>query len=97
MSNVNEMKCFWIGIGVGVAAGVLFAPKSGAEARQFIQSKTQEGTDTIRNKANGVVHAAAEAVERGAKSIRYQKENVLAAVESGRAAYSEAVAATPAS
>ena len=97
MSNVNEMKYFWIGVGLGVTAGLLLAPKSGAEARQFIQNKTQEGAETIRNKATGVVQTAAEAVERGAKSIRYQKENVLAAVESGRAAYSEAVAATPAS
>ena len=97
MSNGNEMKWFWLGIGVGAAAGVLFAPRSGAEARLYIQTKTRESTESILDKANGVVSAASEAVERGATSIRYQKENVLAAVESGRAAYSEAVASTPSS
>jgi gas vesicle protein len=50
MSNDSEVKCFCIGLGLGVAAGFLFAPKSGAETRQLLQSKTMEGTDYIKNK-----------------------------------------------
>jgi len=111
MTSNDEMKCFWIGLGVGVAAGVLFAPKSGAETRQLIQSKTMEGTDYIKNQATQAVkegseyvknqaaqvaNAASDAIDRSSKTIRHKKENVMAAVEAGRAAYDEANKTTPA-
>jgi gas vesicle protein len=111
MTSNDEMKCFWMGLGIGVAAGVLFAPKSGAETRQFIQSKTMEGTDYLKNQATQAVkegseyvknqaaqvaNAASEAVERSSKTIRHKKENVMAAVDAGKAAYDEATKTTPA-
>jgi gas vesicle protein len=110
MSNTSETTCFVLGLGIGVAAAFLFAPKSGAETRELIQSKAQEGadyiknqttqavkegTDYVKNQTAQVVNAATDAVDRGAKTIRYKKENVLAAVEAGKNAYNEAAAATP--
>jgi gas vesicle protein len=96
MSNDSEVKCFCIGLGIGVAAGFLFAPKSGAETRQYLQSKTVDGTDYLKSQTANAVSAAAEAVERSSKTIRHKKENLAAAVEAGKAAYNEASAATPA-
>jgi len=107
MSNNNEMTCFCIGLGLGVAAGFLFAPKSGVETRQYLQnktaegtdylkSKTMEGTDFVKNQTAQVVNAATDVVDRGARTLRHKKENVLAAVEAGKAAYNEAAASTPA-
>lgn len=96
MSKTNEMMCFWVGIGVGASAALLFAPQSGIDTRQFLQSKARRGTDSLRDQTNAAIGAATEAVDRGAKSIRHQKENLVAAVEAGRSAYDEASAATPA-
>ena len=95
MFKEQELKCFCIGLGVGAAAGLLFSPTSGVVTRKMIQSKATEGTDYIRNQATIAAHAAADAVDRGNRTIRQRKENVLAAVEAGKAAYSEASAATP--
>ena len=96
MSNENEMKYFCIGLGLGVAAGFLFAPKAGSEAREYVQAKALEGVDFLKNEAANVIHAASDAVERSSKTIRHQKENVVAAVQAGKAAFDEAAAATPA-
>ena len=96
MSNESELKCLCIGIGVGAALAFLLAPKSGAETRKLIQSKASEGTDYIRNQALNAATAAGEALERGNRAVRQQKENVVAAVDAGRAAYVEAASTTPA-
>jgi len=66
------------------------------EGTDYIKNKTMEGTDYIKNQTAQAVNAASDVVERGGKTIRHKKENVLAAVEAGRAAYNEATAATPA-
>ena len=95
MNNTNELKCFALGLGVGVTAGLLLAPKSGSEVRQYLQSKAAEGTDYLKNQANGVINAAAGVIDRSGKTLRQQKENVAAAVEAGQVAYREAVATTP--
>lgn len=85
------------GIGVGATAAILFTPKSGIETRQYLQSKALQGTESIRDQADSAINATTEAVDRGTKSIRYQKENIAAAVDAGRSAYQEAAAATPVS
>jgi gas vesicle protein len=95
MSENNEVMCFCIGLGLGVAAGFLFAPKSGEETRRLLQNKTMEGTEYLKSQADNVVNAATDVVDRGTKTIRHKKENVLAAVEAGKAAYREAAATTP--
>lgn len=95
MSNTNELKCFAIGLGLGVTAGFLLAPKSGSEARQYLQGKAAEGTGYLKSQAGGAMNAAANILDRSGKTIRQQKENVAAAVEAGQVAYREAVASTP--
>jgi len=76
MSTQNETKCFFIGLGVGVATAVLLAPKAGAETRQLLQ-----------NKAAKAVDAANEVLQQGGEAIRQQKENLVAAVQAGKTAF----------
>lgn len=92
MSSESEMKCFIAGLGLGAAAAVLFAPKSGAQSREYLQSKTQKGADFLKNQAASAMNVASDAVERGSNVLRQQKESVAAAVEAGKAAYSGATA-----
>ncbi len=96
MSDQNQIKYFCAGVGFGVAAAFLFAPKSGVESRDYLQAKTKESADYLKDRTATAINRAAEAVERGARTIRYKKENVAAAVEAGKAAFNEAEAATPA-
>ena len=95
MTNDSELKFFCIGMGLGVAAGFLLAPRSGAETRRMIQKRALDGSDYLRNQVSSGVEAAVDAVDRGGKTLRHQSENLAAAVEAGKAAYAEAAASTP--
>ena len=93
--NNNELKWFLLGLGLGVTAGFLVAPKSGSDTRKYMQDKANEGADYLKNESTGVMNAGVDLLDRGAKAIRHQKENVAAAVEAGQAAYRDALASTP--
>jgi gas vesicle protein len=95
MTNTQELKWLAAGLGLGITAGLLFAPKSGAYSRLYLQYKALEGTDLVKNQANSALNAAADAFAWGGSAIRHHKENVVAAVEAGQLAYREALATTP--
>jgi gas vesicle protein len=42
---------FLVGLGIGSLIGVLFAPKSGEETREYLAEKTREGNELARKKA----------------------------------------------
>jgi gas vesicle protein len=91
MDDDNKLSYFFLGLGLGVAAGVLFAPKAGAETRDFLLSKANEGVDATVRTAQDLREQAAEKVERSKAAVSRQKENLTAAVDAGRQAYREAV------
>jgi gas vesicle protein len=91
MEDDSKLSYFFLGLGLGVAAGVLFAPKSGAETRDYLRDRAEEGTDYVKRRATEVRNSAADAVDRSKESIRRQKENLSAAVDAGRQAYRESV------
>jgi gas vesicle protein len=91
MEDDNKLSYFFLGLGLGVAVGVLFAPKSGAETRDFLRSKADEGTDYVKRRAEDLRDSATDAIDRSKDTIRRHKENLSAAVDAGRHAYREAV------
>ena len=93
MEDDNKLSYFFLGLGLGVAVGVLFAPKSGAETREFLRSKAEEGTDYVKQRADDLKETAAETLERSKQTIQKQKDNLAAAVEAGKQAYREATTA----
>ena len=90
MEDDNKLSYFFLGLGLGVAAGVLFAPKSGAETREFLRSKAEEGIDSVKEQAGTLKETAADALERGKQTIQKHKDNLTSAVEAGKQAYREA-------
>ena len=90
MEDDSKLSYFFLGLGLGVAVGVLFAPKSGAETRQFLRNKAEEGGDYVRDQATNLKDSAADAYERGRQSVLKHKENLASAVEAGKQAYREA-------
>lgn len=89
----NGLSSFLMGLGVGVAIGMLFAPKSGEETRQLIKDKAGEGTDYLKQRSSGLKQSASEWVDKGKEAIRSQRDNFSDAVEAGRQAYRDAVGA----
>jgi gas vesicle protein len=91
MEDDNKLSYFFLGLGLGVAVGVLFAPKSGAETRDFLRNKAEEGTDFVKRRAEDLRDSAAEAIDRSKDTIRRHKDNLAAAVDAGKQAYRESV------
>jgi gas vesicle protein len=102
MEERSGFGYFLLGLGLGVAAGVLWAPRTGQETRQlladkagegadYLKSRAQEGTDYVRQRTGDVKESAADLYEKGKSRVARHKENLNAAVEAGKQAYRDAV------
>lgn len=87
----SKFSYFAFGLGLGLAVGVLFAPKSGEETREFIRAKADEGKDYIRQRSDDLRGQANELVDRGKTVVSRQRDHLSAAVEAGKQAYRDAV------
>ena len=47
----SKISFFLVGLGIGALVGILFAPKSGEETREFLANKADEGRDFAQRKA----------------------------------------------
>ena len=90
MEEDSKLSYFFLGLGLGVAVGVLFAPKSGAETRDLIRNKANESADFAKKRANEFRDQASDAIERGKQTISRHKDNLSAAMEAGKQAYRDA-------
>ncbi len=91
----SKFSYFAFGLGLGIAVGVLFAPKSGEETREFIRSKADESKDYIRRRSDELRTQASDVVDRGRTVVNRQRDNLSAAVEAGKQAYRDAVTGRP--
>ncbi len=89
MQDDNKFPYFFLGLGLGVAAGLLFAPKSGSETRELLLTKADEGKEYLKRQSEQLRSSAGDAVERGKSALARQREQLSAAVEAGRQAYRE--------
>src|SRR6266851_3996675 len=98
MAEQNSgISYFIVGLGVGVAVGLLLAPKSGEETRQYLREKAGEGKDYLRTKADEgkdyvrrrgteLRESASDLIDRSKEAINRQKEQISMAVEAGKQA-----------
>lgn len=84
---VSKISYLLVGLGIGSLIGILFAPKSGAESRAFLSSKTDEGREFAENKARELCDRAEDLVERSKEIISNQNDSLRAALEAGKVAY----------
>jgi gas vesicle protein len=92
MEDDNKLSYFFLGLGLGVAAGILFAPKSGPETRELLKSKAGEGSEYLKKRSGDLKDTASDLVDKGKGLLNRQKETLNQAVEAGKQAYREAVA-----
>ncbi len=91
MNDDNKFSYFFLGLGLGVAAGLLFAPKSGPETREMLLSKADQGKEYLKRRGSELADQAADVLEQGKSTVSRQKDNLTAAVDAGKQAYREAV------
>lgn len=88
----NRLPYFFLGLGVGVAVGLLFAPQSGEETRDLLKTKADDAKDRLRRKTQDLRETAEDALSRSRDNLSRQRDNLAAAVDAGKQAYREAVA-----
>ncbi len=91
MEDDNKLSYFFLGLGLGVAVGLLFAPKSGSETREFLVSKADEGKEYLKRRGSDLRESAGDLLEKGKGAVTRQRDQLSAAVEAGKQAYRDAV------
>ena len=98
----HNLSYFLVGLGVGIAVGILMAPKSGEETRVFLKEKADEGTrylktradeskEYVRRRGDELRESASDLLDRSKDVLNRQKEQISSAVEAGRQAYRESM------
>ena len=91
----SKVSYFLVGLGVGALMGVLFAPKSGEETREYLSKRADDGREFAQKKARELRERAEEMIERSKEIMSRQKEGISSAVsgavEAGKEAYREKV------
>lgn len=83
----SKFSFFLVGLGIGALLGILFAPKSGEETRDFLSSKADEGRDYAQRKARELRERADDLLQRGKDVVSKQKEAISSAIETGKETY----------
>jgi gas vesicle protein len=83
----SKVSFFLVGLGIGALIGILFAPKSGEETREYLSSRADEGRDYAQKKARELRERAEDLIERSKEIMSRQKESLASAVEAGKDAY----------
>jgi gas vesicle protein len=77
---------FAVGLGVGAAVALLFAPKAGEDLRSDITEGVNDGVNQIRSTGKELKRK----VQRLADAAQDQVDHVQDAIEAGETAYSQA-------
>jgi len=91
----NGFSSFLLGLGVGVGIGMLFAPKSGQETRDYLKNKAGEGGEFLKQRTNDIRQATTDWVDKGKEALGRQKDSLADAMEAGKQAYRDAVGPQP--
>jgi gas vesicle protein len=83
----NTFSAFAVGLGIGTALGVLFAPQSGEDTRDYLLQSAKDGV-------NGVVAAGQKITRRAQEGFDEAADRVRHATDVGERAYREAKSAT---
>jgi gas vesicle protein len=59
-------------MGLGVIAGLLFAPRSGEETRKYLRERSTEGFDTLNQQAGKLRESAEGMVQKGKEIMSHQ-------------------------
>ena len=83
----SKVSFFLVGVGIGALIGVLFAPKSGEDTREYLGKRADDGREFAQKKAKELRDRADELIERGKDVASRKRDSLSAAVEAGREAF----------
>lgn len=87
MSDEGKFGFFLVGLGVGAIFGLLFAPRSGEETREFLRDRTGEALDYLKHETLDARQHAEQLSESGREYVERQRESVEGVINSGKHAF----------
>lgn len=81
------MGHFIFGLGLGVTAGLLLAPRSGQDTRGLITSKANDGVDYVKKQTQELRDSALDMVDRGKDAVSRQVEKIASSQEHAARVY----------
>ena len=79
-----KFTAFLMGIGLGAAVAVLFAPASGEETREMLQGRVRDGRIYARRRAREMRHLAEDIADRSREGVQNLRDLASGAVEMGK-------------
>lgn len=76
MEEKSGFGYFLLGLGIGVAAGILWAPRSGEETRQLIADKAGDSADYLRARSEEGRQYVQQRAAQGRDYVLQQTENL---------------------
>jgi gas vesicle protein len=70
-----------MGLGVGVAAGILYTPKSGPKTREFLRSKSEQGARYAKETASDAIDLAKQKADELRKTAAETIDHVTQIVK----------------
>jgi gas vesicle protein len=84
---MTRIMGFCVGLGAGLAAGLLSAPRPGVKTRAQIQEKAEDGLRYVRRSSHQIQRRITRLKQRNARLVTSQGQAVKAALTAGKRAY----------
>jgi gas vesicle protein len=81
----ETLLAFLLGAAVGVAAGLLLAPRSGKETRR----RVQRWVDDLEDRGADLLEEGKELLEEGKDAVQAKAKKLKGVIDSGRKAWDE--------
>jgi gas vesicle protein len=78
---MSETRCFFFGLGLGVAAGVLMAPRSGVKTRRRLAETAREGQDYITRESMDLRDSVVDTLNRTKRAAKATADSFGAAID----------------
>jgi gas vesicle protein len=83
----SKASFFLVGLGIGAMVGLLFAPKSGEDTREYLSDRADEGREYAQRKARELRERAEDLIQRSKEIMARQRDGLAAAVDAGKETY----------
>jgi gas vesicle protein len=87
LEEEKTMGNFLLGFGLGIAAGVLFAPQAGEDTREYLGSKANDSVGYLKRQSQEVKDSAMDMVDRGKDIVNRQMEKMTSSQEHDNQVY----------